>query len=230
MKKAFAITELMIMLLVIAGGIGLLFLTKEGAQKAGCMTDVELCRESYVFFSKLKEKLPVGSKIDCPAISPPNCKEKELKVEGTPEEKKQKTMFIIAENLRWCWHKTLGIENKMGEDWAKVFGVYARDVDLCLPCSEFIPTVDISAADWDKYLQTQKIHGTEQTYAQFVNPPDTVWNKDFWHHGFEKDKRYYVVSVSAERTKDDNKGRIYIDTDVYCGPSNDRQIPYQRKA
>lgn len=234
MKKAIAVTELTIIILAVAAGIGLIFLATKGAEKAGCMSDVTVCKQSLIAYKKIREVVgAVPYKVDCVAISPPNCEEKELKAENKPM-----TMFIIAENLKYCWDKTLGRENTIGEDFATAW--YApkpfapTDVDFCLVCSEFIPKVDVPDADWTAYLENQKMPNSDMTYAKFVNPADPIspWGQKYKDYGrpfaFEKGKKYYVVSVSAEATKGDKAVYIYIEPEVNCG-SNNPIIHYQLK-
>lgn len=231
MKRAIAVTELVIILIAAIAGIGLLMFTKQATEKAGCMRDVDLCKNSFAFFQRWRSLgyAGVAPRLDCVAVSPPNCEEKELKTDD-----KQKTMHIIAENLRRCWEKTLGRQNKMGEDFAiNIFGKAGTDVDFCLVCSEFVPKVDIALEEWNKYLDERKVPGSPQTYAQFIDPVGPiVWGniyRDFGYRntGFAAGTRYYVVSVSAE-TIGDGQVYVYIDREVYCG-NKYPQIHYQLK-
>ncbi len=255
MKKAIAVTELTIIILAVAAGIGLILFATKGAQKAGCMTDVTVCKQSLVFFKKISDAIKSKSygiidissapSVDCVAVSPPNCEEKELKPENVPM-----TMFIIAENLRYCWDKTNGRKNTIGTDFSNVNNYWIKkvpgaslhwmwwvvkdNVDFCLVCSEFIPKVDIPDADWTNYLENQQMPNSDQTYAQFVNPlkPVSPWGQKYKEFGtpvaFEKGKKYYVVSVSAAETDPDKAAFIYIAPDVNCG-DKDPIIHYQLK-
>lgn len=237
MKKAIAVTELTLILLAVVAGVGLIFLVRQSVEKVGCMSDVVICKNTYLTFKKIKEKaalLGIAPRLDCATISPPNCKETELKTEN-----KQKTMHIIAENLRWCWDKTLGKQNTMGKDfagYALIVGLITviKNVDFCLVCSEFKPNVDIPAAEWNDYLKNKKISRKEQTYAGLIDPVgQEIWKKRYQNYdkpiAFEKGKKYYVVSVSAEATeptKEKNQAFIYIDSEIVCGDKRP-QIHYQ---
>ncbi len=240
MKKAIAITELTIIILSVLAGIGLIFLATTGAEKAGCLTEVTVCRNTYALFKTLKEKLgPLSPlpRVDCVAVSPPNCEEKALKTED-----RQQTMYVIAENLKYCWQKTLGRENDIGKEFGsqKILSgrtVSSGDVDFCLVCSEFTPNADISDADWTGYLENRKMFNSDETYAKFVNPakPVSPWGQKYREFGtpvaFAKGVRYYVVSVDAEVTppvRDPDKVFIYIAPEVYCGEERP-QIHYQLK-
>lgn len=233
MKKAIAVTELVIIILAIGAGIGLLTFTRESAVKIGCQRDVDLCRSSFAFYKRLKGVVGVAGippRIDCVAVSPPNCGETVLKTED-----KKETMHVIAENLRWCWHKTLGKDNTIGEDFAEV-AILPRggpiigkedDVDFCLVCSEFTPKIDITAAEWDGYLGTRKIPKSDVTYEEFLDPSGPeIWGKKYRDTSFAKGRTYYVVSVSAEETKGDGQVFIYIDPEINCG-TEDPQVHYQ---
>ncbi len=238
MKKAIAVTELMIILLAIAAGIGLLVLTKQTTEKTSCKQAVDLCRQSFLFFKRVKEKsgsLGIAPRIDCIAVSPPNCGQKQLKADGSSEERKRKTMFVIAENLRWCWHKTLGRDNTVGEDFGEA-GFLPRwgkedDVDFCLVCSEFIMPDDVSITkeEWNAYLSGQRIAGETGTYADFIQPVgDEIWGKRYRDIGFSAGQQYYVVSVSAEESRGDGQVYIYADREISCG-DEDPQVHYQLK-
>ncbi len=226
MKKAIAVTELVIILLVAGAGIALLLYAGELKEKLGCKQDIELCRQSFQMFKRIKEKLPVAPRIDCVATSPPNCEK--TRFETTD---KRQTMHTIAENLRWCWDKTLGATNTMGEDFAAGFlGRVAGqpDRDFCLVCSYFTPQIEISAKEWNDYLDTQNVPGRGQTYEEFLNPIDPViWEQSYRDIAFTPGQTNNVVSVSAEGTKGDNQVFIYISTDITCGPSKEAQIHYQ---
>jgi hypothetical protein len=240
MKKAIAMTELVLIILVVAGGIGLILFGKQASNKAECLEAVEVCKESNVLFKRIQEKIALELRVNCPAISPPNCNEQVLKGKD-----KKETMHIIAENLRWCWEKTLGRQNTMGKDFAQFLSVLgvglgvSDKVDFCLVCSEFVPQVDITAQEWDNYLDTNKVG--KQTYAELINPvvPNVCFDRQdkpgcWGYHdiGFKKGVRYYVVSVDAwesdSRTNQpEYPVRIYIDPEIYCGKI-DPQIHYER--
>ncbi len=227
MKKAIAITELTILILAIVTGIGLLTFTKQITEKVDCQKDIDICKSTYAFFQRWRVLGYAGMapRMNCIAISPPNCKEKELETEN-----KRETMHVIAENLRHCWSKTLGNENMMGEDFAyNLFGVAGKDVDFCLVCSEFTPNVDISASEWNDYLKNKKIPKTNILYDDFITPVgEEIWSKKRYKDiGFKKGIRYYVVSVSAE-TIDNSEVYIYIDPKIDCGKTYP-QIHYQLK-
>ena len=235
MKKAIAVTELMLILLSVAVGVGLLLLTKAGSEKAACMRDVELCRDSYALFSGALKRA-IAARVDCVAISPPNCEKQVLEEEGTEDEKQQKTMFIIAENLRWCWHKTLGNKNRMGNNWRTVMGIGTDDVDFCLVCSEFTPKVNIPADMWNKYLDTHKPSGEQRTYEQFIDPTEeqrkdwkTGWTAPYSYRdiGFTAGTKYFVVSAQPDNEDDELVG-IYITSTspIPCGTS-DPKVHYQ---
>jgi hypothetical protein len=225
MKRAIAVTELVLILLAAGAGIGLLFFAQKGVGKVACVRDVELCENSYAFYQRWRALgyAGIAPRVDCIAISPPNCEEKVLKTGD-----KNKTMHIIAENLRHCWGKTLGRQNQMGEDFAvNIFGKAGTDVDFCLVCSEFVPKVSITPKEWNDYLDTRKVPDSQQTYEELIDPVGpTIWER--WGYrdiGFTEGTKYYVVSVSAE-TIADGQVHIYIDPQVYCGPTAP-QVHYQ---
>ncbi len=227
MKRAIAITELTLILLALAAGIGLILFAKQGTQKVSCLEDVTLCKQSYSFFQRIKQKIPVGPRVDCVAISPPNCDEKDLKTTD-----KQQTMHVIAENLRYCWDKTLGKDNTIGQDfaeWSYIWrAIHEPDVDFCLVCSEFTPAVSISASEWSSYLASQTVPGSSTTYDQFLQPfgPE-IFAKRYKDISFTAGTRYYVVDVSAEQSKGDKQNFLYIDPTISCGDSSWQQIHYQ---
>lgn len=231
MKKAIAVTQLVIILLAIGAGVGLLFFSKKGVEKAGCRAEVETCRTSFQVFKRIKEEIAIEPRVDCIAVSPPNCEEKELKTED-----KTQTMHIIAENLRWCWYKTLGLKNTMGDAFGYhlyLLGIITADddVDFCLVCSEFTPNVDISVEEWNAFLDNRKIPNTQQTYEDYLDPiAPKVWEKSYRDIGFKKGQKYFVVSVSAEESEPaDQAGKevyIYIAPEIYCGDA-DPQVHYQ---
>lgn len=239
MKKAIAVTELVIILLAIGAGIGLLLFSKKAFEKTDCLGKVNLCKSSYLFYKQIKAKagsLAVPPKVDCTALSPPNCEEKELKATD-----KTQTMTIIAENLRYCWDKTLGMDNTIGVDFGEVWGtrnmvIGERDVDFCLVCSEFTPNVDIETVEWNQFLDQHAIPDGSKTYEQLITPKSriTPWKQSYRDYStrfaFEKGKKYYVVSVDATETEDYTSipVYIYIDSQVYCG-DKDPQVHYQLK-
>jgi hypothetical protein len=227
MKRAIAVTELTVLLLALAAGFGLLWYTKEGADKAACARDITLCKESFVLFKKVQEKAAIEPKINCRSVSPPNCDNKVL-----PDDKQQ-AMFIIAENLRSCWEKTLGNQNTMGESLSYVLPVPVVGIsnlyDFCMVCSEFEPSVDISAQEWGDYFNMRKVPKTQSTYAEYITPnKETVFGKGFNNVAFQKGKHYYVVSVSAEATfpYDIAPVGLYVDSELTCGEKKP-QIHYQ---
>jgi hypothetical protein len=229
MKQAIAVTELMIFILAILAGTGLLFFGKKTVEN--CQDEVELCRNSYATFQSKMISAVAKPRIDCLAVSPPNCNEKVLKTDD-----KEDTMFIIAENLRWCWYKTLEQKNKIGEDFGtflEAFGVrlLTPDVDFCLVCSEFTPNVDVPASEWDAYLADKKIPRKGITYGQYISPALRVWGRVYNGYpqptAFEKGTKYFVVSVSAEEEQDGLVG-LYISPNIFCG-TKDPQVHYQRQ-
>ena len=238
MKKAIAMTELVIILLAAVAGIGLLFFAKSGVSKVSCLEEVSLCKNSFLFYQKwrLMKWAGIAPNLDCMAVSLPNCEQRDLKTSD-----KQETMHIIAENLRYCWDKTLGKQNTMGEDFAvNIFGVVGKDIDFCMVCSEFTPNVDISASEWNQYLDSRNPSGNPATYSQIIQPsePQLLWDggtKTYKYRDidFKKGTRYYVVSVSAESSKGDGMVYIYIDPEVDCGKlapqTHYPQIHYQLK-
>ncbi len=234
MKKAMAVTAIVILILAVIAGIALLMYGKKGAEQTTCLAEVNMCKQSFVFYKTLKESVgSITPKVDCIAVSPPNCEQRELKTED-----KQQTMYIIAENLRHCWEKTLGSQNTMGEDFAsvwfapKVKGV--KDVDFCLVCSEFVPNVDITSAEWDHFLDTRNVPNTQTPYSALIKPSSDqlVWTTKAYSYrgiGFSKGIKYYVVSVSAEESKGDGQVFIYISPDIDCGTTENQQVHYQLK-
>lgn len=232
MKKAIAVTELVIILLAAVSGIGLMFFMKSGASKAGCLEDVSICKNTFLLYQRWRSLgwAGIAPRLDCVAVSPPNCEQKEIKTDKSTE-----AMYIIAENLRYCWDKTLGKENTMGEDFAKRLNIAADDVDFCLVCSEFKTNVDISADEWNAYLDAKSPPGSQSTYSNLIQPSETTlkWSDkakplNYRNIGFTKGLKYYVVSVSAEDSKGDKKVYVYIDSSVDCG-KKDPQIHYQLK-
>lgn len=232
MKRAIAVTELTILLLALAAGFGLLWYSKEGADKVACTRDITLCKQSFALLRNVQEKLTIEPKINCRAVSPPNCDNKVL-----PEDKQQ-AMFIIAENLRSCWEKTLGNDNNVGRALSYYFSVPGAGgvvelFDYCLVCSEFEAQADISASEWSDYLLMRKVPKSSATYAEYITPnKETIFNKGFKNVGFQKGKHYYVVSVSAAATEGITFGvgkkpvGLYVDTELACGDKNP-QIHYQ---
>jgi len=224
---------LVLMILAILAGIGMLLYATQTKERVDCLQDVEICRSTFGIFKTIKEEatvLGIAPKLDCRAVSPPNCEEHELKTTD-----KQQTMHVIAENLRWCWYKTFGRENTMGKDFAGfgiVMGLIARPVhkDFCLVCSQFTPAVSITPQEWNDFLSTRRVPRTAKTYAEVINPvEDSIWNKKYKDIGFTAGTKQYVVSVSAENSKADvapHPAYLYIDSDLECGTAYP-QIHYQ---
>lgn len=256
MKKAIAVTELVIILLAVGAGVGLLFFGKQTAERVGCKADVEICRSGFLFYKKIREDVYVLGKfappprLDCVAVSTPNCEERELKTKN-----KKQTMHVIAENLRWCWYKTLGEKNTIGKDFGTITKILylipqtstataiatvtgARpNMDFCLVCSEFTPNVDISKEEWNEYLDTIRPPNSKETYAQLLkqskndvvkkHPSD--WKKELKYKdiAFEKGKKYFVVSVNPAKTISEKTNFLYVSPEIYCGEDPDQQVHYQ---
>lgn len=222
MKRAIAMTELVLILLAAFAGIGLIVLSKKGAEKQDCKGSIEMCRTSYQLIKQVTQKLWLYPRVNCPAISLPNCQQRKLETDS-----KEQTLFTIAENLRWCWYKTNGNENTMGEDFAKCWGIPGCDINFCLVCSEFETKVDLSRQEIEDYLNTKAMPGEAIRYGQYLTPTSVDWpagSGRSYLTSIAKGKTYYVVSVSAE-TEGDKRVYLYIgQPPMYCGTDTTKAV------
>lgn len=144
------------------------------SQRQTCVQKVELCKMSISFINTFKKTTGhsltgIVPKLDCPICVPGSSAEIKNKKDG-------ETMREIADHLRWCWYKTTGKYNSIGEDFGKFYAISKtiaeKDLNVCIVCSEFKTETEISNSKLQKYLVDTKITnspGQGKTYAQYLD-------------------------------------------------------------
>lgn len=166
-----AITEATLALLIISiitMGFLTVFVYNYGERQT-CTQKVELCRTSMSLLNTYtqapltkKAITPIIPKIDCPICVPGSS-------EKIQNEDQEKNLHEIAEHLRWCWHKTLGRNNKIAQN--TLLKIYFSQ-KLCVVCSEFTVDKDVKPQELINYLQKTKIKigpGAGKNYAQYLD-------------------------------------------------------------
>ncbi len=238
LKKGMAESTLAVLIitLISIGFIGLFVYNY--TERQSCTSKVELCRSSSFLISQAK-KATAGFlsperiiKLDCPICVP-----------GSSEEIKsldKKTVLReIAEHLRYCWYKTNGRNNRVGE-------ALLGGTSVCLVCSEFKLSQDISRQDLLDFLKKAKIGAgvdKSKTYAQYLGSNSFVrlneffsdyYNNKDWEKFFKKttmyvplsdetqfikNKNYQVIAFNRFFTSDRNVNNIFvIDVDALRHP------------
>lgn len=173
-KKGITNTELAVIIIACVVLILFIILTVGMSKSLKGQTTEELCRNSMILNSKLKDKTAavLETGIECPA---PHY---DIKV-NTEEEASRD----IIEQLRSCWYKTLGRESGMSDAFA-IWNVK----NYCMVCSSF----DLEKTrGMDKALETSKIvkelneidPKTKRTYLDYL---DTDWHSNDNSHFFVK--------------------------------------------
>ncbi|MBI4141616.1 hypothetical protein HY484_01685 [Candidatus Woesearchaeota archaeon] len=163
-----AITEATLALLIIAiitMGFLAIFVYNYGERQT-CTQKIELCRTSMTLLNTFRkiygQAFLSEPKIDCPICVPGSS-------DTIKTEKQEEAIHEVAEHLRWCWYKTLGNDNKMGNvGWAP----HLKEKKICIVCSEFSTNQDINQAQLLQYLQKTKIRtgpGAGKTYETYLN-------------------------------------------------------------
>lgn len=185
MKKKRGMAESTLAVLIITiiciGFVGL-FINNYMARQS-CVQKVELCKASSFLISGAK-KASWGAlspaKLDCPVCVPGSSGD--IKSVNKKEVLKQ-----IAEHLRYCWYKSGGKNNRVGE---ALFG----SSSVCLVCSEFKLSNDVSRVDLLDFLSKTKINsgaGQGKTYAEYLNGGFVNLNAFFSDlYGFDWEKQF----------------------------------------
>ncbi|GEM_PF-5437961 len=163
---------LLIIALITIGFLGIF--VYDYSQRQTCVQKVELCKMSISFLNTFKKAtghslVAVTPKLDCPICVPDSSFEIKNK-------KEEQTLHEIADHLRWCWYKTTGKDNTIGEDFGKFYAISKtiaeKDLNVCIVCSEFKTNIEISNSKLQKYLAETKITNTPgqgKTYAQYLD-------------------------------------------------------------
>lgn len=160
-------------------------------QKKG---DIERCHTSTAFISKGRLEAerqgrifsavyqdPV--KLDCPVIS-----------------KDVSEPMHIADELRSCWYKTGGKNNRLGFKYhSLLMGETDYEKDFCIVCGEITPTKTISTSIVGKFLLNRKIAKGAGAGKKYIEYLETKWTEGLTGECINQDAACYFLNPSVKR-------------------------------
>lgn len=193
--------------------------------------NLDACRSTVRTASAMREKTSIipPIKLNCPAF------ESEFDVK---EEGKRVAVMRIATELKNCWYKTYGGKNRLGKshggflfwesDWI------SPDPNICIVCSTFNVTDNISTKKVTDYIKEKNLFTTSWPEHYFVKPREveslsslskvasdaaagggiTICPKNDWFirdiEHLEPGKIYYVIDLHAPTVKRDDYVHVFV--------------------
>jgi len=173
MKRGIAISTLALLLITLVVGAGLGNFVYKLSKNISEKSLIERCRTSMFFISQSRQrlgKLEAGA----PELPQPDCPFANKTFSG----KQQDVVAGIAEEMRLCWDKTLGIRNNLGFSYYPWFFGGDREQDICLVCAEFTLDQDLDVKQIQQFFETKKIVKGEGVGKLFMDYLQTNWKRD----------------------------------------------------
>ncbi len=196
MKKGLEFSVLVTLIIVLVGGLLLVYYLSSITSEFERKTDIETCRLSIIANAKAEQSLlSLAAPITCPAERI-FLRQKDKKVVAAD----------VTKQMKDCWYK-------MAEGQISVFGrAWTQTKSSCLVCSEFVLTNDLSVNAVKEYL-TYKVPHSDQTYLDYFSvlnqpraPSSDIFFVDVGIDGpkrletFVKATPYFVLFVRQQRS------------------------------
>ena len=195
MKKAMEMATVVAIIVTLAVGVGMgsvVFKSIKEFQKKG---EIERCHVSTSIISSGRLQAEKAGrifsagyrdpvKLDCPVVS-----------KGVSEPKN------VADELRNCWYKTGGKNNRLGFKYRSLLvdASFDYEKDFCIVCGEITPTTVISTDNVGTYLLDRKItsgFGAGKKYIEFL---ETKWTEGLTGVCIDQNAACYFLNPSVKR-------------------------------